>query len=218
MSIVRVNCFSISIDGYGAGPDQSLEQPLGIGGSDLPQWFYPTRTFQSMFGKDGTTGVDNDLAERGMNNLGAWIIGRNMFTPFRGPWENHDWKGWWGDDPPYHTPVFVVTNHPREPLEMEGGTIFHFVTDGIDAALERARAAAGDRDIRIGGGTSVIRQYLQAGHIDQVHLAVSPIFLGSGENLLAGIDFPALGFERAEHITTPQAMHIVLNRGNRATF
>jgi dihydrofolate reductase len=215
MSKIRVNCFSLSIDGFGAGPDQSLEHPLGAGGSELPRWFYPTRTFQSMFGKDGETGLDDDIARRGAENLGAWIIGRNMFSPYRGPWEDNPWNGWWGDEPPYHTPVFVLTHHPREPLEMAGGTTFHFVTDGAAAALERAREAAGDLDIRIGGGAHTIRQYLQAGVVDEVQLSISPVVLGAGEQLLAGIDLVALGFETAEHHTTPEAMHVMLKRQHR---
>ena len=211
MSKVRVNCFGMSLDGFGAGPDQSLENPLGIGGMTLHDWFIPTQTFQKMQGGDGgTTGVDNDFAERGMEGLGAWILGRNMFGPIRGDWPDDEWKGWWGDEPPYHVPVFVLTHHPRESIQMEGGTIFHFVTDGIHAALERAKAAAGDRDIRIGGGPSTIRQYLQAGLIDQLHIAISPAILGSGEPLLAGIDLVKLGYKCTRHVTSPGAMHLEL--------
>jgi dihydrofolate reductase len=201
----------MSSDGFGAGPDQSLENPLGIGGMSLHDWFIPTQTFQRMQGQDGgTTGVDNDFAERGMEGLGAWILGRNMFGPIRGDWPDDEWKGWWGDEPPYHVPVFVLTHHPRESIEMEGGTVFHFVTDGIHAALERAKAAAGNRDIRIGGGPATIRQYLQAGLIDQLHIAISPTILGGGEPLFAGIDLVKLGYKCTQHVTSPDAMHLVL--------
>ncbi len=211
MSKLRVNCFTISLDGYGAGPRQSLENPLGVGGGAIHAWFLPTRTFQRMFGKtDGTTGVDDDFARRGIENLGAWILGRNMFGPIRGPWPDDAWKGWWGDEPPYHVPVFVLTHHRRDPLEMKGGTVFHFVTGGIRAALEQARAAAGGRDVRVGGGAATIRQYLAAGLVDEMHLAVSPILLGSGEHLLAGLDLPALGYRCVEHVATEKATHFVL--------
>ena len=214
MSRIRVNTFTISLDGFGAGPDQTLENPLGVGGGELHRWFRPTATFQKMMGKDdGTTGPDDAFAVRGMENLGAWIMGRNMFGPVRGEWPDGEWKGWWGDEPPYHTPVFVLTHHAREPLVMEGGTTFHFVPDGIHAALERAREAAGGKDIRIGGGVDVIRQYLRAGLVDDVHLAISPVLLGSGEHLLGGIDLRALGFEVVERVTTPEALHVVLRRG-----
>ncbi|HTD65854.1 MAG TPA: dihydrofolate reductase family protein, partial [Candidatus Limnocylindria bacterium] len=176
MSKLRVHCFSVSIDGFGAGPDQSLDNPLGVGGESLHEWFFPTRAFQTMQGnKDGTTGVDNDFAERGFDRIGAWILGRNMFSPMRGPWPDDQWKGWWGDDPPYHTPVFVLTHHARPSIEMAGGTTFHFVTDGIHTALQRAREAAGGLDVRLGGGAATIRQYLQAGLVDEMHLAVSPV-------------------------------------------
>jgi dihydrofolate reductase len=213
MSRVRVNSFAISIDGYGAGPDQSLEDPLGKGGRHLHEWFFPTRTFQKMFGKDiGTTGPDEDFAARGMDNAGAWILGRNMFAPFRGPWPDDSWKGWWGDNPPYHVPAFVLTHHPRKPIEMEGGTTFHFVTGGLQEALALAKGAAGKKDVRIGGGTATIRQYLQAGLIDEMHLVVSPVLLGSGEHLLQGIDLAKLGYRVAEHVTTEKATHVVLNR------
>lgn len=215
MSKVRVNCFGVSLDGFGAGPNQDLQNPLGVGGPNLHQWFFPTRTFQKMVGNgDGTTGVDNDFAEQGMAGLGAWILGRNMFGPIRGPWPDDQWKGWWGETPPYHTPVFVLTHHARPPLEMAGGTTFYFVTDGIHAALQRAREAAGDRDIRIGGGAATIRQYLQAGLIDQLHLAFSPVLLGSGESLLAGIDLLKLGYHCARHVSTPAALHVVLEKTN----
>ena len=197
MSKVRVHAFTISLDGYGAGPDQDLKNPLGVGGERLHEWFIPTRTFQKYFGKDGgTTGIDDDFAARGVENLGAWILGRNMFSPVRGPWPDESWKGWWGDNPPYHVPVFVLTHHARAPVTMEGGTTFHFVTDGIEAALKRAKEAAGGKDVRIGGGAATIRAYLQAGLIDEMHVAISPVLLGSGEALFAGIDLPKLGYER----------------------
>ena len=201
------------MDGFGAGPDQSLDHPLGIGGENLHRWFFPTRTFQKMFGQgDGTTGPDNDFAERGFDRIGAWILGRNMFSPIRGAWPDDQWKGWWGDNPPYHTDVFVLTHHPRAPLKMEGGTTFHFVTDGIEAALQRARKSAGKLDVRVGGGAATIRQYLQAGLVDQLHLTISPVVLGRGESLLAGIDLVKLGYKCTEHVTTPAAMHVVLSK------
>ena len=214
MSRVRVACFAVSLDGYGAGPRQGLENPLGVGGEALHQWFIPTRTFQAMlFGKDGgTTGVDDDYARRGAENLGAWILGRNMFAPGRGAWDEA-WKGWWGDNPPYHVPVFVLTHHPRKPVVMAGGTTFHFVTGGIDEALMQAKEAAGAKDVRIGGGVDTVRQYVRAGFVDEMHLAVSPIVLGSGEHLLSGLDLPALGFRVAEHASSEAATHVVLRRG-----
>ncbi len=213
MSRVRVHGFAISLDGYGAGPDQSLENPLGVGGMGLHEWAFATRTFRKMFGEDGgTTGVDDEFAKRGFENIGAWIMGRNMFAPSRGDWPDDGWKGWWGDNPPYHCPVFVLTHHPRPPITMEGGTTFHFVTDGIHAALKRARDAANGKDIRIGGGASTIRQYLEPALIDEMHFAVSPVLLGSGEPLLTGLDLPKLGYRRSEHVTTPNAMHIVLTK------
>jgi dihydrofolate reductase len=213
MSKLRVNCFGISLDGFGAGPNQSLDHPMGVGGMDLHQWFIPTRTFQKMQGEeDGTTGVDNDFAERGMDGIGAWILGRNMFGPIRGEWLDDEWKGWWGEEPPYHTPVFVLTHHRRESIEMKGGTVFHFVTEGIHAALERAKEAAGGLDVRVGGGAATIRQYLQAGLIDQLHIAVSPVVLGSGESLFSGIDLLKLGYHCTGHVTSPAAMHVVLTK------
>jgi dihydrofolate reductase len=212
MSRLRVNCFSLSLDGYGAGPDQSLENPLGVGGMALHQWVFPTRTLQKvLFGKDeGTTGTDDNFAARGVDNVGAWILGRNMFGPLRGAWSDESWKGWWGDNPPYHTDVFVLTRHARKPVEMAGGTTFHFVTDGIHAALERARASTKGKDVRLGGGVSTIRQYLEARLIDEMHLAVSPVLLGRGEHLLGGLDLPALGYERTEYVSTPAAAHYVV--------
>lgn len=218
MSKVKVTAFTVSLDGYGAGPDQTRETPLGKGGEELHEWMFPTKMFQKMYGKgDGTEGVDNDFAEKSFENLGAWIMGRNMFGPVRGAWPNDEWKGWWGENPPYHVPVFVLTHHKREPVTMKGGTVFHFVTDGIESALEKARKAANGKDIRIGGGASTIRQYLQAGHIDEMHLAIAPRFLGSGENLFAGpdgnrIDLPALGFTDTETVYGKGAMHVILKK------
>ena len=213
MTRLVVHGFSISLDGYGAGPNQSLEQPLGIGGEGLHEWLVHTRTFKRMHGgAGGITGIDDDIAARGMDDLGAWILGRNMFGPIRGPWPDESWRGWWGSNPPYHTPVFVLTHHARPPLEMEGGTVFHFVTEGIHAALERARAAAGRQDIRLGGGAATIRQYLQAGLIDEMHVAVSPILLGSGEHLLGGLDLPALGYKCTEVVPGAKAVHYIIGR------
>ena len=211
MSKLRVSCFAISIDGYGAGPNQTRENPLGEGGEELHEWMFPTRTFQK--GKGGETGPDDDFVARGFENMGAWILGRNMFGPIRGPWPDASWKGWWGDNPPYHVPVFVLTHHPREPIPMAGGTTFYFVTDGIHAALEQARKAANGKDIRLGGGVSTIRQYLQANLIDEMHLAVSPRVLGSGEHLLAGINLLGLGFAVTERVTTSRALHVVMTSG-----
>lgn len=213
MSKLRVHCFGVSTDGFGAGPHQSLDNPLGIGGKNLHQWFFPTRVFQKMIGNpDGTTGVDNDFAERGLDRIGAWILGRNMFGPIRGAWPDDEWKGWWGDEPPYHTQVFVLTHHPRASIQMKGGTTFHFVTEGIHTALDRARAAANGLDVRVGGGPGTIRQYLQAGLIDELHLAVAPIVLGNGESLFNGIDFLKLGYKCTEHVMSPLAMHVVLKK------
>jgi dihydrofolate reductase len=213
MPKLRVHAFTISVDGYGAGPDQSRANPLGVGAEDLHKWFVATRSFRQLFGREGgTTGVDDDFAARGLEDIGAYILGRNMFGPVRGPWPDGTWKGWWGDNPPYHCPVFVLTKHTRAPLEMDGGTTFHFVTDGIHAALERARDAAGERDIRLGGGVATIRQYLREGLVDEMHLAISPVLLGAGEHLLAGIDLPKLGYACVEHIATADAMHVVLKR------
>jgi dihydrofolate reductase len=213
MSKVRVSSFAVSLDGFGAGPRQSLENPLGVGGESLHEWFFPTRTFQSMYGKDpGTTGTDEDFARRGMENLGAWILGRNMFAPSRGAWPDDGWKGWWGENPPYHVPVFVLTHHPRPSIEMAGGTTFHFVSEGIHEALDRAKRAAGAKDVRIGGGAATIRQYLQAGLLDEVHLAISPTLLGTGEHLTAGLDLPALGYRVSEHKASEAAFHVVLRR------
>lgn len=215
MSKVRVNGFSISADGYGAGVEQSLENPLGKGGEDFHAWMVESRHFKSMYGKEGggSEGIDNDFTVRAMAGLGAWVMGRNMFGPVRGPWPDHEWKGWWGDNPPYHCPVFVLTHHPRPPLEMEGGTVFHFVTGGPEAALELARAAAGDQDVRIGGGVATVRHYLETRAIDEMHLAIAPALLGKGEALLAGIDLPALGYRVAEQASGERALHLVIARG-----
>jgi dihydrofolate reductase len=212
MGKLRVACFSISLDGYGAGPAQDLQNPMGVGGHALHEWFLPTRTFKRMQGKEGgETGIDDDFAARGFDNIGAWILGRNMFGPVRGPWPDDAWKGWWGDEPPYHVPVFVLTHHPREPIEMKGGTVFHFVTGGIVDALARAREAAGGKDVRLGGGVSTVRQYVQAGLVDELHLAISPVLLGSGEHLFAGLDWPAHGYRCAEHVAT-KATHVLLTK------
>ena len=213
MTKLRIHGFSVSLDGYGAGPGQDLDHPLGVGGTQLHEWVYPTRTFQAMFGSgDGTIGIDDDFAARGFEGIGAWILGRNMFGPPRGPWADDQWKGWWGDNPPYHTPVFVLTHHARPPIEMAGGTVFHFVTDGIHAALQRAQQAAGALDVRLGGGPATIRQYLQAGLVDTMHLAISPVLLGSGESLLADLDLVRLGYRCSEHTSSAAAMHVVLTK------
>ncbi len=214
MSRLRVNCFALSAEGYGAGPRQDLDNPLGVGGEQLHAWLVSTRFFQRvLFGKEGgETGVDNDFATRGFENLGAWILGRNMFGPVRGPWPDHTWQGWWGDEPPYHCPVFVLTHHPRDSFEMKGGTVFHFVTDGIHSALKQARAVAAGKDVRLGGGVSTVRQYLQAKLVDEMHVSLSPVLLGSGENLFAGIDLPALGYAITRHANTPRTTHLVITR------
>lgn len=213
MSRVRVESFAVSIDGFGAGPDQSLANPLGVGGMALHEWALPTRTFQrKVFGQEGgSTGIDDDFAARGFDNLGAWILGRNMFGPIRGPWPDFDWKGWWGDEPPYHVPVFVLTHHPRPPLQMKGGTVFHFVSD-IHDALDQARAAAGGQDVRIGGGPGTIRQYLRAGLIDELHIALAPVLLGRGEPLFAGLDLPALGYQCVSFTPSEKAGHLLIRR------
>jgi len=220
MPQLRVHCFGLSVDGFGAGPRQSLSDPMGVGGMALHQWVFPTRWFKQMHAgmglpggeAEGTTGVDNDFAARGFDGIGAWILGRNMFGPIRGPWPDGAWKGWWGDNPPYHTPVFVLTSHPREPLVMEGGTTFHFVTGGVREAYDRAMQAAKGEDVRLGGGANTIRQYLAARLVDEMHLAVSPVLLGAGEPLLAGLDLPALGYEIARQESSPAATHVVIRR------
>jgi dihydrofolate reductase len=213
MSRLRVQAFSVSFDGFGAGPDQDLDNPIGVGGLKMMDWVRSTRTFQKMHGQDGgTVGVDDDFAARGFADIGAWILGRNMFGPIRGAWLDEAWKGWWGATPPYHTPVFVLTHHPRASLTMEGGTTFHFVTDGIHAALQRAREAAAGKDVRLGGGVSAIRQYLRAGLIDELHLAITPELLGTGEHLLGGIDLRGLGYQVTKHVPTERVTHVVLTK------
>jgi len=215
MSKVKVQAFAVSIDGFGAGPEQSLQDPLGVGGKTLHQWFFPTRTFRAMQGLEGgTTGIDDEFARVSMADKGAWIMGRNMFGPVRGPWPDETWKGWWGPNPPYHVPTFVLTHHARPPLVMEGGTTFHFVTGGIHEALERAREAAQGKEVRIGGGVATVREYLKAGLIDEMHLVISPTLLGRGEALLAGIDLPALGYRCTRHLGAEQALHVVLTKGD----
>lgn len=213
MSKLRVHCFSVSIDGFGAGPEQSLENPLGVGGMAIHEWLFPTDMFQKMHGNGtGTTGIDNDFAARGIQNIGACILGRNMFGPVRGPWPDEDWKGWWGENPPFHTPVFVLTHHPRAPITMAGGTTFHFVTEGIHVALDRARMAAGGLDVRVGGGVATIQQYLRAGLVQELHLAFAPVLLGSGESLFSGINMRSLGYQCVEHVATDKATHVVLKK------
>ena len=213
MGQVRVESFAISLDGYGAGPDQDIDHGLGVGGEALHEWFIPTRTFQGIHGAgDGTTGVDDDFAARGFRNIGAWILGRNMFGPSRGPWPDSNWKGWWGDNPPYHVPVFVLTHHARPSIEMAGNTTFHFVTGGIHEALDRAREAANGMDVRIGGGPNVIRQYLREGLVDELHVAIAPVLLGRGERLFEGVDMRALGYECVQFTASEKATHVILRR------
>jgi dihydrofolate reductase len=214
MSKVRVAGFGVSIDGFSAGTEQSLNDPLGKRGPEIFQWFFPTRTFRAMHGMEGgTTGIDDEFARRSFENIGAYILGRNMFGPIRGLWPDESWKGWWGDDPPYHTPVFVLTHYEREPLVMKGGTTFYFVTDGIEAALASAKEAAAGKDVRIGGGVSTVRQYLHGGLIDSMHLVCSPVVLGRGEALFHGLDLRALGFTVTEHKASEHATHVVLEKG-----
>jgi dihydrofolate reductase len=214
MSKLRIESFTVSLDGFGAGPDQSLEQPLGVGGSSLHGWAVATRTFQKkLFGNDGgEVGIDDDFAARGFHNIGAWILGRNMFGPVRGPWPDDSWRGWWGENPVYHVPVFVLTKHPRPPLVMAGGTTFHFITEGAAVALQLAREAAAGKDVRIGGGVNVIQQYLRQGLVDEMHLAVVPVLLGAGERLFEGVNLPALGYACTKHVISPLATHVVLAR------
>jgi dihydrofolate reductase len=213
MSKVRVQSFAVSIDGFGAGPNQDPQNPLGVNGPELMEWFLHTRVWRRMHGlPDGETGVENDIAEQGFANIGAWILGRNMFGPVRGPWPDESWRGWWGDEPPYHTPVFVLTHHARAPLRMNGGTEFRFVTAGIHAALEQAREAAAGADIRIGGGVSTIRQYLRERLIDELHLAMRPVLLGSGEHLFNAINMRALGYECVSTVTGERATHVFLRK------
>ncbi len=213
MSKLRVQSFAVSLDGYGAGPNQDLQNPLGVRGPELMEWFFATRAWRKMHGQDGgETGVDDELAEEAFQGIGAWILGRNMFGPVRGPWPDESWKGWWGDEPPYHTPVFVLTHHPRAPVRMKGGTEFRFVTDGIHAALEQAKGAASGRDVRLGGGVSTIRQYLRARLVDELHLALRPVLLGSGEHLWRDLDLHALGYECVRVVAGERATHVFLRR------
>lgn len=213
MPKVRVSSFAVSLDGYAAGPNQSLNNPLGVRGPELFDWFFATQVWKQMHGQEGgSTGVDNEWAQRGMEHAGAWILGRNMFGPVRGPWPDHSWNGWWGEEPPYHVPAFILTHHARPSVEMKGGTTFHFVTEGIQTAMERAKEAAKDKDVRIGGGVATIQQYLRARLIDELHLAVRPILLGAGENLFAGLDLAELGYRCTEHVSTESVMHVVLRK------
>jgi dihydrofolate reductase len=216
MSRLTVRGYTISLDGYGAGPRQSLEAPLGVGGQRMHEWLVHTPTFKGthdIASGGNASDVDEEYAAQSMSGLGAWIMGRNMFGPIRGAWPDETWRGWWGKNPPYHTPVFVLTHHKRAPLEMEGGTVFHFVTDGIEATLERAREAAGAKDIRVGGGADTIRQYLKAGHIDEMHIAVASIFLGTGEHLLKDIDLTALGYTCTKWAASDLAAHYTIAKG-----
>ena len=213
MPKVLVQCLSLSLDGFAAGPSQDLDHPLGVNGPEMFEWFFQTKTFRSMHGLEGgETGIDDSFAAKGMAGKGAWILGRNMFGPIRGDWPDENWRGWWGDEPPYHVPAFVLTHYPRKPLEMKGGTTFHFVTDGINSALEQAREAAGDLDIRIGGGPSTIRQFLRAGLIDELHLAVRPVLLGSGEPLFRDLDMRELGYECNDSVSGERATHVIIGR------
>jgi dihydrofolate reductase len=213
LSKLVVRSFAISIDGYGAGPDQDLQNPLGVNGPELMEWFFHTRAWRNMHGLDGgETGIDNEIAAQGFAGIGAWILGRNMFGPIRGPWPDENWKGWWGEEPPYHTPVFVLTHHPRTPLQMQGGTEFRFVTGDIHSALEQATAAAGGRDVRLGGGASTIRQFLAAGLIDEMHLAMRPVLLGSGEHLLKDLDLRTLGYTCVRSVAGERATHVFLEK------
>ncbi len=219
MSKLKVLCFGVSIDGFGAGPNQSMDDPMGMGGMSLHEWVFPTKTFQAMHSEmlsggapGGTTGVDDDFAAKGFENIGAWIMGRNMFGPMRGPWKDHSWNGWWGANPPYHTPVYILTHHARPSIEMEGGTIFHFVTNGIEAALKMAKAGAREKNIRVGGGVNTIRQYLSSKLVDEMHIAVSPTLLGSGESLLNGLNLLKLGYECVDYVPSEKAAHIVFRK------
>jgi dihydrofolate reductase len=213
MTKVRVASFGVSLDGFSAGHSQSLDNPLGVGGRDLMEWFFPTNVFRSVHGAgEGETGVDNEVARRGFDNMGAWILGRNMFGPVRGPWPDESWRGWWGEEPPYRVPTFVLTHYARAPLVMQGGTTFHFVTGGIESALAQAKAAAGGKDVRIGGGTATVRQFLRARLLDELHLAISPVLLGRGEQLYEGLDLPALGYEVAETVAGERATHVFVRK------
>ena len=213
MGKVHVSAFGITLDGFSAGPNQSLDDPLGVNGKDMMEWFFPTKTFiEQHGGEGGETGIDNNFAAKSMTGNGAWILGRNMFGPVRGPWPDDEWKGWWGEEPPYHVPTFVLTHYPREPIEMKGGTTFYFVTDGIHSALEQAKAAAGEKDIRIGGGSATVRQYLKARLIDELHLAMRPIFLGKGESIFEGLDLRELGYRVEETVPGERATHLIIRR------
>jgi len=213
MSKVHVSSFGISLDGFSAGADQSIENPLGVNGTEMMEWFFPTKTFIEQHGGDGgETGIDDDFAAKSMTGNGAWILGRNMFGPIRGPWPDDEWKGWWGDEPPYHVPTFVLTHHRREPIEMKGGTTFYFVTDGIQSALEQAKKAAGARDIRIGGGPATVRQFLKERLIDELHLAVRPILMGRGEKLFDGLDLRDLGYSVEGFVPGERAVHMLIRR------
>jgi dihydrofolate reductase len=213
MPKLRVQGFSMSLDGYVAGPRQSLEEPLGVGGEDLHQWMFATRYWHDMVGEEGgEEGVDNDFAQRGFEDVGATIMGRNMFAPSRGPWPDDGWRGWWGDDPPYHHPTFVLTHYPHDPIPMDGGTTFYFVTDGIEAALERAFEAAGGKDVRLGGGAQAVQQYLRAGLLDEMHIAVVPVLLGGGERLFDDLGEGAMAMEVVEFVSSPAATHVRLAR------
>ena len=215
MGKVHVSCYTVSLDGFSAGPDQTKDTPLGVGGLELMEWMFPTKSFMEMQRKDGgETGVDNEFVTKAMTGNGAWILGRNMFSPSRGPWPDDGWKGWWGDEPPYHVPTFVLTNYARDPIEMKGGTTFYFVTDGIRSALEQAKAAAGDKDIRIGGGAETVRQYLQERLIDEMHLAMRPIFMGRGESIYEGVDLKELGYTVAETVPGERATHLIVRKQN----
>lgn len=214
MPKVRVAGFGVSADGFSAGIEQSLSDPLGKRGTEIFQWFFHTKAFCSMHGREGGSAgdIDDKYAYLAMDNFGAFILGRNMFGPVRGPWTDNSWKGWWGENPPYHAPTFILTHYEREPLVMEGGTTFHFVTGGIEEALSLAKTAAGNKDVKIGGGVSTVRQYLKAGLIDSIHLASVPVLLGKGESLFEGLDLNALGFSVAGHETSEYATHLLLDR------
>lgn len=220
MSKLKVLCFGVSADGYGAGPNQSLENPMGVGGMALHEWVFPTKAFQAMHREMGlpyndtlgTTGIDNDFAMKGFDNIGGWILGRYMFGPMRGEWKEDGWKGWWGETPPYHTPVYILTNYPRKPIEMKGGTTFYFVTEGIEKALELAKKNANGKDVRLGGGVNTVRQYLKARLVDEMHIAINPTLLGSGENLFKDINLPELGYKCTELVTSEKATHIVFKK------
>jgi dihydrofolate reductase len=213
VSKLRVQSFGVSLDGFGAGPDQGLNNPLGVRGPELMEWFLHTKMWKGLYGTgEGETGIDNGVAERGFENIGAWILGRNMFGPVRGPWPDESWRGWWGEEPVYHCPVFVLTHHARAPLKMAGGTTFHFITDGIESALAQAKAATGGKDVRLGGGAATVRQYLRARLVDELHLAYRPVFLGSGESLTRDLDFSALGYDVAKTVFGERAMHVFLHK------